>query len=124
MFEIAKSLIIEQTKADLPFAIFISTTDTHAPNGIYDQRMETVLNRAFYKNDLEFMIAAVDFIVGDFVDFLQRNNILNTSTLFIFPDHLKMGNPAMFKNNERGLFLLSNTGTTCLKYHPRSLCIR
>lgn len=118
LFEIAKSLIIEQTKADLPFAIFISTTDTHAPNGIYDQRMETVLNRRLYKNDLEFMVAAVDFMVGDFVDFLQQNNILRTSTLFVFPDHLKMGNPAMFKNNERGLFLLSNTGNDLLKISP------
>lgn len=115
LFEIAKSLIIEQKNKKEHFAIFISTTDTHAPNGIYDKRMENIVNQTLCKNDLEFMIAAVDFMIGDFVHFLEQKNILENTTIFIFPDHLKMGDPTIFKNKKRELFLLSNLDHKTLK---------
>lgn len=120
LFDIAKNVISEQKSNNQTFAIFISTTDTHAPNGIYDKRMEHILNRKNYKNDLEFMVAAVDFMINDFVSFLKQENILENTTLFIFPDHLKMGNPTMFNDSERGLFLLSNSSNDLLKIENKN----
>jgi glycerophosphoryl diester phosphodiesterase len=108
LFERAKLEIRSKVTQDLPFALFLSTTDTHHPNGIYDSRMETIVSPK--KSDLEFMISAVDYMVGDFINFLERENILSNTVVFVFPDHLKMGDPAIFKGTgDRGLYLLTNS---------------
>jgi lipoteichoic acid synthase len=108
LFEHAQREIKEHKCNNQPFAVFISTSDTHMPNGMYDKRMEQYIEPK--ENDLEFMVAAVDYMVGDFVGFLKKEKMLNETAVFIFPDHLKMGDPLPFENTgKRGLFLLSNT---------------
>lgn len=108
LFDLAKDEIQNQKNSENPFALFISTTDTHNPEGIYDSRMESVISRK--NSDLEFMVAAVDYMIGDLISYLKKNNLLENTAIFIFPDHLKMGNPKMFKNTgNRGLYLITNS---------------
>ena len=114
LFELAKDEIDDQKKSDKPFALFISTTDTHNPEGIYDSRMESVISKK--NSDLEFMAASVDYMIEDFITHLKKNNLLENTAVFIFPDHLKMGNPKMFKNTgNRGLYLITNTKKSSLE---------
>ncbi len=115
LFEIAKQKIKQFAQANQSFALFITTTDTHFPNGLYDERMEKHIKRDKEMSDLEFMIAAVDDIVSNFVEYLQNNHLLENTTVFIFPDHLKMGDPTMFNSCQRGLFLLTNANAETLK---------
>lgn len=108
LFDIAKRKILEEEKKNENFALFISTTDTHFPDGIYDSRMEKVVSKK--KNDYDFMLASVDYMVGDFVKFLDNKKLLENTVVYIFPDHLKMGDPSIFEYpEERGLYVLSNS---------------
>jgi len=108
LFELAKKEVHQLTEKSEPYTLFISTTDTHNPRGYYDERMEEFIDLDV--TQLEFMIAAVDHMVGDFVSYLESNNLLENTTIFIMPDHLKMGDPSMFhEEKERGLYVISNS---------------
>jgi len=108
LFELAKNEISNQQKLNQSFAIFLSTTDTHFPNGFYDERMEPFVSEK--NTELEFMVAAVDYMIGDLISFLESKNLLENTAVFIFPDHLKMGSPSMFDGTgERGLYLITNS---------------
>jgi glycerophosphoryl diester phosphodiesterase len=107
LFEAAKLEVIKNKGKATPFALFISTLDTHNPNGIYDGRFEGEITPQ--ETELEFMVAAVDYKIGEFVKFLEKENQLENTIIYIFPDHLKMGDASMFKGTgPRNLFLLSN----------------
>lgn len=108
LFSIAKSEIKIQNNSKKPFALFISTTDTHAPNGIYDKRMESIIPSKDTK--LEFTVASLDYLIGDFIAFLEKEGVLSNTTIYLFPDHLKMGNPSIFKDTgERSLYCITNS---------------
>ncbi len=114
LFELAKREIDLQKKSNQPFAMFISTTDTHFPNGIYDDRMESIISKK--NSELEFMVAAVDYMIGDFISYLKEKKLLENTVVYIFPDHLKMGDPSMFENTGgRGLYVISNSKNNNLK---------
>lgn len=107
LFELAKKEVTRQSSLEGPFALFLSTTDTHQPDGIYDARMEQFITEK--ESNLEFMIAAVDYMVGDFISYLAENKMLSNTTVFIFPDHLKMGDPTIFEEERlRSLYVISN----------------
>ncbi|MCU7835971.1 MAG: sulfatase-like hydrolase/transferase [gamma proteobacterium symbiont of Taylorina sp.] len=96
---------------DKPFALFISTVNTHSPNGIYDKRMEKFISKR--KNNLEFSISSIDYLVNDFIKFIKHENIFNNTAIFIFPDHLLMSSNSQvmekLKKTKRQLYLITNT---------------
>jgi len=110
LFNLAKKEIRTYKESKEPFALFISTNDTHFPNGIYDERMESVIPPK--DTELEFTVASLDYLIGDFISFLEKQGVLNNTTIYLFPDHLKMGDPSMFKNSgKRSLYCISNSTT-------------
>lgn len=118
IFKAAKQQLLQQ-KDGLPYALFISTTDSHFPDGIYDERMEDFVTPQ--KSNLEFSIAAIDYLIGDFIQFLNTENMINNTAIFIFPDHLKMGSKAIFKGiDNRDLYLLTNS-TNLTTYKDQDL---
>lgn len=107
LFDLAKDEIDINLKQKKPFALYISTTDTHFPDGIYDHRMESIISKK--DSPLEFMVAAVDYMVGDLISHLKSKNMLENTAVYIIPDHLKMGDPTLFNNTgDRGLYLITN----------------
>ncbi len=108
LFNQAKKDIRLKSSLNQPFVIFISTMSTHHPDGIYDERMESYVLRTT-DSTLEFMVSAVDFMVDDFLKFLENEDLLKNTVVYIFPDHLKMGNTqALEGTGSRGLYLLTN----------------
>ena len=108
LFHIAKEEIEKVKESESPFALFISTTDTHFPNGIYDKRMESVISPQ--NSELEFTVASLDYLIGDFISFLIKKDVLKNTAVILFPDHLKMGDPSMFsETGERGLYIITNS---------------
>ncbi|HHS96095.1 MAG TPA: hypothetical protein ENJ45_05845, partial [Phaeodactylibacter sp.] len=102
---------------DKPFALFLSTIGTHLPNGIYDKRMEAFISPK--KSSLEFMVAAVDYLLGDFIGFLEKNGYLENTVFYIYPDHLIMGNtPSVLQDfgTLRDLYLITNASSEKLPY--------
>ncbi len=110
LFELAKREVKELSTQDQPFAFYLSTISTHAPDGIFDPRMANTLPKQ--KSQLELMARALDQHIGEFVDFLKAEDILDNTALFIVPDHLLMGNSSRVMNDfapDRNLFLITNT---------------
>jgi len=113
LFEKAKQIVDENASQRKPFALFISTLDTHFPDGKYDERMEKYIPQQ--NSNLEFMVSAVDYMIKDFIKYLQEEDILSNTVIYIFPDHLKMGSSDMFEGTgERGLYILTNSTSTSL----------
>ena len=99
-----------KTNNGKPFALFLSTINTHFPGGIYDHRMEKFIPKR--KNAIEFSAAAVDYLINDFISYLKKSNLYENTAIFIFPDHLMMGSGSSVhkKLNKlpRKLYLLTN----------------
>ena len=108
LFRIAKKEVLYSKEKKEKSALFISTTDTHFPNGIYDERMEKVISPK--SNNLAFTVNSLDYLIGDLINFLDSLGELENTKIFLFPDHLKMGNPNMFNGTgERALYCISNS---------------
>jgi hypothetical protein len=61
---------------------------------------------------LEYSVSTVDYLIGDFISFVQQSGLLENTVIYLFPDHLKMGDPSMFKDTgSRGLFLIANSNS-------------
>ncbi|MBF0432759.1 MAG: sulfatase-like hydrolase/transferase, partial [Fibrobacteria bacterium] len=120
LFDLAKQRLSPLSSNNKPFFLFLSTTDTHFPNGIYDKRMEQFIEPK--SSELEFMIAATDYLIGDFLLFLKKNNFLDNTIVFIMPDHLKMGDPSIFEETEeRMLYVITNAATkTISSYYDKT----
>ncbi len=105
--EFKKELLLKKG-SDEPFAFFLSTIGTHFPNGVPDKRIDSLLSPQ--KSRLELMVSATDYFVGDLVDFLTRENMMENVVFFIYPDHLLMGRKSRVVEdfNERSLYLLTN----------------
>lgn len=68
-------------------------------------------------SDLEFMAAATDYMIKDFMDYLKAINVLENTVIYIFPDHLKMGDAKLFDGTgNRGLFVLTNAKQNTISY--------
>ena len=111
LFKEAKLQIDDVLKnKNKPFALFMSTINTHFPIGIYDKRMEQYVS----KNDnmLECSITSVDYLINDFIEYLKSKNLLKNTAIFIFPDHLLMGRGGevhrKLNMQLRKLYLLTN----------------
>lgn len=118
LFAEAKKEILLNKNSGKPFALFMSTVNSHAPDGVYDERMEQYVSGQ--RNGLEFSIASVDYLIGDFISFLKKENILQNTVIYIFPDHLLMQLSSEtvddFKN-ERSLYLMTNADIKNLTYN-------
>lgn len=115
LFNEAKLQVIDlKRNKNKPFAIFLSTLNTHFPHGIYDKRMEEIISKR--GDSLEFSVMAVDYLIKDFINFLKKEDLYDNTAIFIFPDHLFMGNTGVevekLKRNKRQLYLLTNINET------------
>jgi phosphoglycerol transferase MdoB-like AlkP superfamily enzyme/uncharacterized membrane protein len=120
ILDIAKQQIQEMKNSDKPFALFISTISTHAPNGFKDERMTSVISPK--EDDMSFVAASLDYNLGQFIDQLKQQGVLDNTVFYIFPDHLMMGSGTQtikkLSEKERKLYLLTNANTDDLQKSP------
>ncbi|MCX8649309.1 LTA synthase family protein [Gilliamella sp. B2776] len=120
ILDIAQKQIIEMNSSGKPFALFISTVSTHAPNGFNDERMQSVISPK--DDNMSFVAASLDYNVGQFIRYLKDNGLLDNTVFYIFPDHLMMGAGTATINRlsqkERKLYLLTNAKTKNLHKTP------
>ncbi len=116
VFNEAKLQLEQLTSDERPFALFISTGDSHFPDGIHDPRMEGVVGGS--RKGLLFSVSALDSLVEDFVSSLGRQGLLQRTAVFLFPDHLLMGGSRdvirRLGRDGRGLYLLTNVKPAAL----------
>lgn len=108
LFAELKFEIDEKSKDNQPFAIFLSSTSTHGPNGVYDDRVLDYVEEQ--ETELETMVLATDYMFGDLINFLKKKGIYNNTIIYVLPDHLLMGKNigVMKKVENRSLYMLSN----------------
>ncbi len=102
--------IFKTTSPSRPFALFLSTVGSHFPNGILDKRMKKKFPEL---EGLQLSIRTVDFIIGEFIDHLEKRGLLKNTAVYIFPDHNMMGSSgeviSRLEEEPRHGFLLTNT---------------
>ncbi len=114
--EAQKELLINKN-AKKPFALFISTVNTHGPHGLNDPSMKEFVSEQ--RNILEFTVASVDYLIGDFISFLKKEKILENTVIYLFPDHLLMQKFSQTINDfpqPRGLYLMTNANSQKISY--------
>ncbi len=116
VFNEARLQLQRLTSDDRPFALFISTGDSHFPDGIHDPRMEAVVGRS--RKGLLFSVSALDSLVAGFVSSLGQQGLLQRTAVYLFPDHLLMGGSkdviSTLDRDGRGLYLLTNVAPAAL----------
>ncbi|MDF7670509.1 LTA synthase family protein [Orbaceae bacterium ESL0721] len=117
IFTIAKQQVDEMHQANKPFALFISTVSTHAPNGFRDDRMASVITPK--TDSMAFAAASLDYNLGQFIRQLDDEGLLANTVFYIFPDHLMMGAGTetikRLSQKERSLYLLTNADEKSLQ---------
>ena len=120
ILDIAQKQIVDLSQSDQPFALFISTVSTHAPNGFEDERMKAII--APKDDNMSFVAASLDHNLGVFIQNLKQQGLLDNTVFYIFPDHLMMGAATPTINHlsqkERKLYLLTNATTEHLQKTP------
>ncbi len=111
--EFKKELLLKKN-SEQPFAMFLSTIGTHFPNGMADRRVDSLLPPQ--SSRLELMVSATDYLIGDLVAFLEKENLMEDTVFFIYPDHLFMGRNSEVVNDfsERSLYFLTNADESVL----------
>lgn len=66
-----------------PFALYISTLDTHGPQGFVDKEQCPNLDNSYKSAYL-----CTDKVVSDFIDYLQNSRFKDNTTIVVLGDHL------------------------------------
>jgi len=106
IFAEAKEILSK--KGDRPIFLYLSTTQMHAPDGYIDNEMLQFVEKLDYS--LKTATLSTDWLVEDFISFLNNKNLLENSAVYIYPDHLFMSKDNRLINNtgERGLWMMTN----------------
>jgi hypothetical protein len=107
LFSEAKNIILRRN-SQKPFFLFISTLSTHCPNGFVDDRMLQFIEKQ--KTTLETAALSTDWLVGDFIEFLQKEELLQNTIVYLFPDHIMLCDQEIFNKTKekRGLWFMTN----------------
>lgn len=116
LFAEAKEQITKFCDLRKPFALYLSTISTHFPDGLYDERMESIVSKK--ESNIQFMVASVDHMIKDLLNFLEEKGELENTVFYIFPDHLLMGRGSGIINkfDTRELFLITNANSKKLEF--------
>ncbi|WP_141672042.1 LTA synthase family protein, partial [Gilliamella sp. Fer4-1] len=65
IFDVAQKQITQMRQNNQPFALFVSTVSTHAPNGFDDERMKSIISPK--PDNMSFVAASLDHNLGLFI---------------------------------------------------------
>lgn len=82
-----------------PFAMYISTIDTHSPDGFVDK--EFCPN---WEQNYQNVISCSDKIISDFVEFVRTSPFGENTTIVILGDHLSMKQNFFPNDTKRAIF--------------------
>jgi phosphoglycerol transferase len=108
VFDKAKDVVHQTDSIHKPFMLWISTIQTHHTDGVVDDRMLEFVEKQ--ETNLETAALSTDWLVEDFLSFLEQRGLMKNTVVYLFPDHLFMQNKKIFdKTNEpRSLWLMTN----------------
>lgn len=120
LFRMAKAEYTKLAQGSEPFNLTLLTVDTHFPKGVPDKRMRPHVNANIPDGTHEFALASLDYLLGDFVKFIEAQPNGKETVIVILGDHLLMGDfrhtPIIkkFENKPRRVALLTNKANVFL----------
>ena len=114
LFKMAKEEYKKLAQGNKPFNLTLLTVDTHFPKGVPDKRMGPYVSENVPDGTHEFALASLDYLLGDFVKFIESQPNGKETVVVILGDHLLMGDfrhtPIIkkFDNKPRRVALLAN----------------
>ena len=114
LFRMAKDEYKKLAQGNKPFNLTLLTVDTHFPKGVPDKRMRPYVSKNVPDGTHEFALASLDYLLGDFVEFIESQPNGKETVVVILGDHLLMGDfrhtPIIkkFDNKPRRVALLTN----------------
>lgn len=114
LFRMAKAEYAKLAQGGKPFNLTLLTVDTHFPKGVPDKRMRPYVNDRVPSGTHEFALASLDYLLGDFIKFVQSQPNGENTVIVILGDHLLMGDfrhtPIIkkFDNQPRRVALVTN----------------
>ncbi len=120
LFNIARDKLKKISKDGKPFVLAMATIDTHPPSGY--------LNRSCPKRhgDLRDMYSCTDQLMGEFIDWVKRQDFYKDTVIVVVGDHLLMRNSLydefLYKQNHRELLnlFINSAVTASVKDRPFS----
>lgn len=115
LFEKAKEEYTLLSKQNRPFNLTLLTVDTHFSEGIPDESLRNNIDHEIAFPSHEFAVASLDYLLGDFIKYINESPNGKDTVIIILSDHLMMGNkentPIISKLDykERKNLLVSNT---------------
>lgn len=91
LFRMAKAEYAKLAQGDKPFNLTLLTLDTHFPKGVPDKRMRPFVKENVADGTHEFALASLDYLLGDFVKFIEGQPKAKDTVVVILGDHLLMG---------------------------------
>lgn len=116
LFTELKKASTNLSQKNKPFVLYASTVSTHWPDGVYDERMEAFIEPQ--KSELAFSIKSLDYLIGDFMNYLKEAGILEHTVVYIFPDHQYMqtlSHADLSFEDPKGLYLISTAELQTVK---------
>jgi phosphoglycerol transferase MdoB-like AlkP superfamily enzyme len=83
-------------KTNKKFNLNILTLGPHHPNGFYDSKCESLVNKQ--ELDIETMVSCDSYLVGDFINYVKKLGIFDNTMIYIMNDHKGMGGAINIKN--------------------------
>ncbi|MBR5487849.1 MAG: hypothetical protein IKV70_07770, partial [Phascolarctobacterium sp.] len=120
LFRMAKAEYAKLAQGGEPFNLTLLTVDTHFPKGVPDKRMRPYVNSKILDGTHEFALASLDYLLGDFIRFIEAQPNGKETVIVILGDHLLMGDfrhtPIIkkFDNEPRRVALLTNKANIAL----------
>lgn len=90
VFSKAKEEYIRLSANGEPFHIAILTIDTHYPDGFPDPAMRGYVDERIPSDSHEYVVATLDYLVGDFVRFIEAQPNGKDTVIVLMNDHLMM----------------------------------
>lgn len=104
LFQFAKETLLQNAAGDQPFNLTLLTADTHFPNGYMGAATPKL-----YENQYSNVIHYSDFLISNFINWVQQQPFYENTTIILAGDHLSM-DPTFFndltKDYERTVFNL------------------
>ena len=112
LFDIALKEIDDLHTEDRPFAVFISTMDTHPPGIKLSPSCDEIKYRGG-QNDMLNAVACSDFVISRFLNKILASSYAKETVVVVTSDHLAMRNSAtnmLGKLERRNLFMVLEAG--------------
>lgn len=115
LFEKAKEEYDLLSREGKPFNLTLLTVDTHFSEGIPDEQLRNKIDGNIAFPSHEFAVASLDYLLGDFINYINTHPNGKETVIVLLSDHLMMGNKnntpiiAKLDYKERKNMLISNS---------------